>query len=204
MASSAPPASSLYSSPVVSPAVTRSHPLEWLPMGGAGRAPQEGRCASRGLLPTPLGSLVRGHTSKAGDPTSESSTSSPPPGGRRGQPWGQGGSRVAEISHQSVLFVGGRAGAAPLGLTGPLGSLCQPWPARSAVPPGTPEWRCRGRGRVALACRSLLLWPVAPQPLPRPMSPQNSSAPLAEDMDPEVSPCPHVRSFPSPPPDPQG
>lgn len=32
------------------------------------------------------------------------------------------------------------------------------------------------------------------------MSPQNSSAPLAEDIDPEVSPCPRVRSFPSLPP----
>lgn len=194
MASSAPPASSLYSSPVVSPPQL-ARPLDPLP--GRALHPSKDLRVSRAGAACGLEALL-----------SRLQTPHSPPGRRRGA-WGQrcraclwlrGRSHTALRAPPKVCEKGApevwKVTRQPCGLCVGLRAACHP-------PPGVSWGRVlspSGLGRAPASLRRPLTaarperrWPGLPllrRGPSRPASPQNSSAPLAEDIDPEVrTPC---------------
>uniref|UniRef100_A0A8D1BQQ4 Hepatocyte growth factor-regulated tyrosine kinase substrate n=1 Tax=Sus scrofa TaxID=9823 RepID=A0A8D1BQQ4_PIG len=191
VASSAPPASSLYSSPVVSPPQL-ARPLDPLP--GRALHPSKDLRVSRAGAACGLEALL-----------SRLQTPHSPPGRRRGA-WGQrcraclwlrGRGRTALRAPPKVCEKGApevwKVTRQPCGLCVGLRAACHP-------PPGV-SWGLvlspSGLGRAPASLRRPLTaarperrWPGLPllrRGPSRPASPQNSSAPLAEDIDPELA-----------------
>ncbi|XP_020922095.1 hepatocyte growth factor-regulated tyrosine kinase substrate isoform X1 [Sus scrofa] len=191
VASSAPPASSLYSSPVVSPPQL-ARPLDPLP--GRALHPSKDLRVSRAGAACGLEALL-----------SRLQTPHSPPGRRRGA-WGQrcraclwlrGRGRTALRAPPKVCEKGApevwKVTRQPCGLCVGLRAACHP-------PPGVSWGRVlspSGLGRAPASLRRPLTaarperrWPGLPllrRGPSRPASPQNSSAPLAEDIDPELA-----------------
>uniref|UniRef100_A0A8D1NCQ6 Hepatocyte growth factor-regulated tyrosine kinase substrate n=1 Tax=Sus scrofa TaxID=9823 RepID=A0A8D1NCQ6_PIG len=191
VASSAPPASSLYSSPVVSPPQL-ARPLDPLP--GRALHPSKDLRVSRAGAACGLEALL-----------SRLQTPHSPPGRRRGA-WGQrcraclwlrGRGRTALRAPPKVCEKGApevwKVTRQPCGLCVGLRAACHPPPGVSWGHVLSPS----GLGRAPASLRRPLTaarperrWPGLPllrRGPSRPASPQNSSAPLAEDIDPELA-----------------